>query len=400
MIFFRMLFSVKSMYVLCGLLLAGILNTSALAQGAGGIVYTDIQVTTMGTRQQAELAFEVIRLTGAGQPQQFEVFRQLLDPQTGKLLAEERQNLANMQVNRVNNTFYTSFELNPFAVPEATLKVTIKDLLSQESTTVETAVAKPNPQVDFALRNLQACCQSNFVVKGDSIMMQGDSEDQIFLLRFNDSFFPAPPPMGNDYAASSPVLNIDSVLLLNTGQVFTLQQKGLYFAQKDTTSALGLGFRVTESDYPKFKKVENVAKSMIYISSDEEIQAMLQADNKKAVLDQFWLNAGGSVENASRLIRTYYQRVAYANQNFTNYKEGWKTDRGIVYIVFGRPDEVNRLQSGERWVYRETGGRKAVAFDFMKRTNIFTGQHYELVRSPRYRRIWNDAVEMWRKGEI
>jgi hypothetical protein len=38
----------------------------------------------------------------------------------------------------------------------------------------------------------------------------------------------------------------------------------------------------------------------------------------------------------------YYARVAYANRNFKQYMEGWKTDRGMVLIRFGSPQNVER----------------------------------------------------------
>jgi hypothetical protein len=38
----------------------------------------------------------------------------------------------------------------------------------------------------------------------------------------------------------------------------------------------------------------------------------------------------------------YYRRVAFANRSFTTFRDGWKTDRGMVYIILGPPDEIER----------------------------------------------------------
>ena len=38
----------------------------------------------------------------------------------------------------------------------------------------------------------------------------------------------------------------------------------------------------------------------------------------------------------------YYSRVAYSNENFNSWGQGWETDMGMVYILFGSPDEVQR----------------------------------------------------------
>jgi hypothetical protein len=38
----------------------------------------------------------------------------------------------------------------------------------------------------------------------------------------------------------------------------------------------------------------------------------------------------------------YYIRVQFANKNFAHYIEGWRTDMGMVYIIFGSPNNVDR----------------------------------------------------------
>src|SRR5262249_15600057 len=67
----------------------------------------------------------------------------------------------------------------------------------------------------------------------------------------------------------------------------------------------------------------------------------------------------------------YYERMAYANEHFTSGKAGWLTDRGRIYLKFGKPDEIESHPTGgpyqmaywegdgststyafERWFYR------------------------------------------------
>lgn len=42
----------------------------------------------------------------------------------------------------------------------------------------------------------------------------------------------------------------------------------------------------------------------------------------------------------------YYERIAYANEHFTSGIPGWKTDRGRIYIRWGKPDSVEARPSG------------------------------------------------------
>jgi hypothetical protein len=38
----------------------------------------------------------------------------------------------------------------------------------------------------------------------------------------------------------------------------------------------------------------------------------------------------------------YFARVDYANEKFKSRRDGWKTDMGMVFIIFGNPDYVDR----------------------------------------------------------
>jgi hypothetical protein len=93
--------------------------------------------------------------------------------------------------------------------------------------------------------------------------------------------------------------------------------------------------------------------------------------------------------------------VKRANQFFSSHKAGWLTDRGMIYIIFGEPDVVNRRQQGEEWVYQrpKTSGRD-IKFIFNKKPNTFTQNHYEVDRRLEYEFMWYSTVEKWRKGII
>jgi len=79
----------------------------------------------------------------------------------------------------------------------------------------------------------------------------------------------------------------------------------------------------------------------------------------------------------------YMARVEHANENFGMLgREGFRTDRGRVYIVYGPPDDIERhpnesdTKPYEIWTYNSIQG--GVEFDFLQRTQ---GSDYELVNS-------------------
>lgn len=63
----------------------------------------------------------------------------------------------------------------------------------------------------------------------------------------------------------------------------------------------------------------------------------------------------------------YYERIAYANEHYTSGKPGWKSDRGRIYIKFGKPDEIESHPSGGRYQRMSyEGGGSISAYPFEK----------------------------------
>jgi hypothetical protein len=90
--------------------------------------------------------------------------------------------------------------------------------------------------------------------------------------------------------------------------------------------------------------------------------------------------------------------VEDANALFTSYKEGWKTDRGMIYTVMGPPVSMTKEADSETWIY-QSAGSEDLRFVFKKISNIFSNNHYELFRDKSYDRPWFLAIDRWRKGQ-
>ncbi|MBU0473259.1 MAG: GWxTD domain-containing protein [Bacteroidetes bacterium] len=85
---------------------------------------------------------------------------------------------------------------------------------------------------------------------------------------------------------------------------------------------------------------------MAYIASGDEIDSILAANNADEKLIRFkafWKKKDPSPSTEqNKVMREYFRRVAYANKNFKHYFDGWKTDMGMIYIMLGPPDNVDR----------------------------------------------------------
>jgi GWxTD domain-containing protein len=123
--------------------------------------------------------------------------------------------------------------------------------------------------------------------------------------------------------------------------------------------------------------------------------------NHRAAVGEFWIKTTGSEDRAREMIRKYYNRVEKANEFFTSHTEGWKTDRGMFYIVFGPPDQITRTENDEIWTYEIDDPNVATqSYVFAKSESPFSDNDYVLERSAAYRESWEIAVDAWREGRV
>jgi GWxTD domain-containing protein len=101
---------------------------------------------------------------------------------------------------------------------------------------------------------------------------------------------------------------------------------------------------------------------MQYIIEKEALEQMkaLPPEAKRERWIGFWKKKDPSPgTDRNELMEEYYSRVAYANRQFGHYSEGWKTDMGMVYIIFGAPSNIERhpfevdSKPYEIWTYYE-----------------------------------------------
>jgi GWxTD domain-containing protein len=245
----------------------------------------------------------------------------------------------------------------------------------------------------------------NYILKKDDIVnIQHYKNVNHFYVRYYKREFPIAAPafvttsfQPFNYKADS----VFSLELINNQTQFTPLNEGFYHIQLDTINDKeGLTFFVFGKYFPEISTPENMLEPLRFITSREEYDNIQMAENVKLHVEKFWLNAGGSPDRAKELIKKYYGRVYQANLYFTSYKEGWKTDRGMIFLIFGLPNIVNRTSSSEVWIYGEENNMMSLNFTFYKVTNPFTANDYILDRSIIYKNIWYRGVESWRQGRI
>jgi GWxTD domain-containing protein len=92
---------------------------------------------------------------------------------------------------------------------------------------------------------------------------------------------------------------------------------------------------------------------------DEDVSWIISPDERSAYtalqtnperlqfINSFWDRRNPGLTGSENKFREeHYRRLAYANQHFASVRPGWMSDRGHVYIVYGKPDSIDAHPSG------------------------------------------------------
>jgi GWxTD domain-containing protein len=110
-------------------------------------------------------------------------------------------------------------------------------------------------------------------------------------------------------------------------------------------------------------------EDVIWIITDEEKQAFKQLSNdeeRDSFIEAFWQRRDPTPDTEENEYKEeHYQRIAYANEHFAAGIPGWKSDRGRIYIMYGKPDENDSHPSGGTYERpMEEGGGETSTFPF------------------------------------
>ena len=259
-----------------------------------------------------------------------------------------------------------------------------------------TKILESNYPVNAYIRAGSADLLQPYVGISQPVTYEGQSGPTV-VAYYNDDFPTAAPAFSVTQARVSRGMQHDSVFMITPGQALSLSKKGLYLFQQDTASAEAVAFRV-EDDYPRLGRIESLAGPLVYVCTKQEFDKIKAARGEKKAFDRVILNITGDADRARTFMRSYFRRVELANQFFTSYKEGWKTDRGMIYIIFGLPDEVQKTADREVWTYKNADFR--VVFAFAKSGTIFDPDNFVLIRDKKYQDTWYSVIDLWRNARF
>ncbi|WP_020402616.1 GWxTD domain-containing protein [Gracilimonas tropica] len=347
------------------------------------------------------------------------------------------------------NTIYRQLTYN---IPPGDYNINLKitDLHSGKSTirkrkihipdpdSDETAVSqvrffhKPSPDADFVAVNGYNVNMGYDSLKFSFQLLNGEAdkptEVELKLVRFTADLDPARSMSGREHRNSSLVkkgldytrsetIQSTKRILNSPGSVtientYTELPRGNYRFEVSVKqpSAKTLyevrDFGIKSENYPQVKSSFELARPLYYLMNESEYNDLLaikNADSLKKAIDNFWLGNIKNAPKAREIIRLYYERVEEANKQFSNFKEGWKTDPGMIYILFGPPLYVDEGFGEMTWFYDFDTGVEERGFYFDDPrfgNNKFPFHNFQLERSDDFFGLQYRQIQSWKDGSI
>jgi GWxTD domain-containing protein len=150
----------------------------------------------------------------------------------------------------------------------------------------------------------------------------------------------------------------------------------------NNTESLSSEFNIMSED-----ELDKIFKESQYIAASNEIkqyESIQTLDGKRKFLYEFWKNRDTNpATSINEAYQDYMNRVQKCNERYSNMgREGWKTDRGRVFLIYGEPSEIERFPNQQNtkpyeiWHYNDLQG--GVIFVFADLTGF---SQYTLVHS-------------------
>jgi len=214
----------------------------------------------------------------------------------------------------------------------------------------------------------------------------------------NSNKLVAMPPFDDTEMLVASDIPMDTLYGVTNGEEFRFYNNGFHTI-RSSSSDMALGILVTDKVHPYFDNYRDLMDPLIYVSTNDELKKMKTASDGRQAFEEFVNNTISANEQVGKdFVKYYYRRVRKSARLFSENQDGWKTDSGMIYQIFGNPAQVFRNESTELWVYpSSSGGRLRYIFDIIVEDGIIK---HKLIRANRYRENWMRAVTQWRSGRI
>jgi GWxTD domain-containing protein len=91
--------------------------------------------------------------------------------------------------------------------------------------------------------------------------------------------------------------------------------------------------------------LDEAIEQLKYVAEKSDMKELKDSPKSERIqrFEEFWKEHDPTEGTEVNELRDeYYRRVEFANQSFSTFRDGWKTDRGMIYIIFGPPNDIER----------------------------------------------------------
>lgn len=259
--------------------------------------------------------------------------------------------------------------------------------------------------------------KSNLGVQWELINFESDNEPANRLSEFNfvitprkrdgiDYQYPKIVQKGFHKVVSKKTVSLDSIIIDmpevgNYRFRVNLKEKNIVIETRE------VDFGIKRKNYPYIITAHDLLESLHYLLNTNEKEKFRTINNQQILLDSiksFFNKEIKDTTKVNQVIREYISRVETANKLFSTYKEGWKTDMGMVYILFGAPLWANETYDYIHWSYKNDRYDPRWNYYFRqirRKSDVFPFRVYILDRSnPQFRYNEYLAIKEWLNGNV
>jgi GWxTD domain-containing protein len=237
---------------------------------------------------------------------------------------------------KTEKTINTKFDVIDFTQKD----VSFSDIMLVSNIKIDGAKKVITPLVDRNIENLKVLYlfyeiynSKNESIKSEFTYRIINSKEQIVVSgKYNYTLIPGI----NKFFEKIPTDNI----VFGDYRLEVYENNGANLLAQKMFSNKMVGFPVNAKD------LNLLVDQLIYIANGEELSKIKDAPNselKEKYFIEFWRSKDPSPGSAkNELMLEYYKRINTANERYSHYIDGWKTDMGMVYIIYGEPSNIER----------------------------------------------------------
>ena len=295
----------------------------------------------------------------------------------------------------------------PLSFGNSEVTVILKDLNRRAQHEKKFTFLKNNQPSTY---DIQVTANSSETPIYDHYLVTGDTIHLDFP-RFKNSEYPPvevfalaeipnlPPPA---FSNNTPVIpdstsfSLTNLVYQGSRYHFIAENKSYLFRTKNSSQLYLYSF----GEFPTTTALKDLIAPLRYITSKSEFEYIYNVRDPYASFCNFWKDCGGSEEKAKELISIFFRRVNTCNTYFSSTVPGWRTDRGMIYIIYGKPTRVENVGHSERWIYGDETIPGSFSFLFRYQKDNLSDNVLILQRDGLYRNSWEIAVNTWRQGRV